>query len=139
MAASRSSLPRFGVAAACSMKFKTPELCTHTASVGLVGASVLMLIAMLSGASFAAYEALVVVLLACKGLCFTSTVAMAMNEEHNNAGAASALVGAMIFFFGGVVSPLVGMGDIVVTTSILFVVCAAFSLLFDRLSVKGRD
>lgn len=124
----------FGVAAACSMKFKTPELCTHTASVGLVVASVLMLIAMLSGASFAAYEALVVVLLACKGLCFTSTVAMAMNEEHNNAGAASALVGAMIFLFGGVVSPLVGMGDIVVTTSIIFVVCAAFSLLFDRLS-----
>ena len=124
----------FGVAAACSMKFKTPELCTHTASVGLVVASVLMLIAMLSGASFAAYEALVVVLLACKRLCFTSTVAMAMNEEHNNAGAASALVGAMIFLFGGVVSPLVGMGDIVVTTSIIFVVCAAFSLLFDRLS-----
>ena len=57
-----------------------------------------------------------------------------MNEEHNNAGAASALVGAMIFLFGGVVSPLVGMGDIVVTTSIIFVVCAAFSLLFDRLS-----
>ena len=124
----------FGVAAACSMKFKTPELCTHTASVGLVVASVLMLIAVLSGASFAAYEALVVVLLACKRLCFTSTVAMAMNEEHNNAGAASALVGAMIFLFGGVVSPLVGMGDIVVTTSIIFVVCAAFSLLFDRLS-----
>ena len=124
----------FGVAAACSMKFKPPELCTHTASVGLVVASVLMLIAMLSGASFAAYEALVVVLLACKRLCFTSTVAMAMNEEHNNAGAASALVGAMIFLFGGVVSPLVGMGDIVVTTSIIFVVCAAFSLLFDRLS-----
>lgn len=124
----------FGVAAACLMKFKTPELCTHTASVGLVVASVLMLIAMLSGASFAAYEALVVVLLACKRLCFTSTVAMAMNEEHNNAGAASALVGAMIFLFGGVVSPLVGMGDIVVTTSIIFVVCAAFSLLFDRLS-----
>ena len=123
-----------GVAAACLMKFKTPELCTHTASVGLVVASVLMLIAMLSGASFAAYEALVVVLLACKRLCFTSTVAMAMNEEHNNAGAASALVGAMIFLFGGVVSPLVGMGDIVVTTSIIFVVCAAFSLLFDRLS-----
>ena len=129
----------FGVAAACSMKFKTPELCTHTASVGLVVASVLMLIAMLSGASFAAYEALVVVLLACKRLCFTSTVAMAMNEEHNNAGAASALVGAMIFLFGGVVSPLVGMGDIVVTTSIIFVVCAAFSLLFDRLSGKGRN
>lgn len=126
----------FGVAAACSMRFKTPELCTHTASIGLITASVLMLIAMLFDASFVFYESLIVVLLACKGLCFTSTVAMAMNEEHNNAGAASALIGAMIFLFGGIVSPLVGMGDIIVTTGIIFVVCSLFALMFDMLSRK---
>ncbi|MGN0281935.1 MAG: multidrug effflux MFS transporter [Prevotella sp.] len=124
----------FGLAAACSMKFKTPELCTHTASIGLVSASLLMLVAMLLGAPFIVYELLMLVLLACKGLCFTSTVAMAMNEEHDNAGAASALIGAIIFLFGGIVSPLVGMGDILVSTGIIFVVCSAFSLLSDIMS-----
>ncbi len=67
-------------------------------------------------------------MLACKGLCVTSSVALAMNEEHNNAGVASALVGAIIFIFGGIVSPLVGMGDIILSTSITFVACASCSL-----------
>ncbi|MGN0069204.1 MAG: multidrug effflux MFS transporter [Prevotella sp.] len=126
----------FGVAAACSMRFRTPEKCTHTAAIGLLGGSVLMCGAMFLDAPFALYEGLLMVLLACKGLCFTSTVAMAMNEEHDNAGAASALVGAMIFLFGGIVSPLVGMGNIIQTTSVIFVVFASFSLLFDLLSRK---
>ncbi|MGM9777555.1 MAG: multidrug effflux MFS transporter [Prevotella sp.] len=126
----------FGIAAACSIRFKTPEQCTHVASIGLFSASVLMLVLMPLGASFVIYELLMVVLLACKGLCFTSTVAMAMNEEHNNAGAASALVGAIIFLFGGIVSPLVGMGDIILSMGFLFVACASFSLFFDIQSRK---
>ncbi len=53
-----------------------------------------------------------------------------MNEAHERAGAASALVGAIIFVLGGVVSPLVGMGDIVVSTSLIFVVCGVLALGF---------
>lgn len=87
-----------------------------------------MLAATPLGISFVLYEAILVVMLACKGLCFTSSVALAMNEKHNNAGAASALVGAIIFIFGGIVSPLVGMGDIILYTSITFVACASCSL-----------
>lgn len=40
------------------------------------------------------------------------------------------LVGAIIFVLGGVVSPLVGMGDIVVSTSLIFVVCGVLALGF---------
>ena len=54
-----------------------------------------------------------------------------MNEEHENAGAASALVGAIIFVFGGCVSPLVGMGNILLATSVIFFLCASLSLFFD--------
>lgn len=113
---------------ASSIKFRTPEQCTHVASIGLFLSSVLMLAATPLGISFVLYEAILVVMLACKGLCFTSSVALAMNEKHNNAGAASALVGAIIFIFGGIVSPLVGMGDIILYTSITFVACASCSL-----------
>lgn len=126
----------FGMAAAGSIKFSTPALCTHVGSIGLLAFSVLMLVTMPLGAPFAIYELIMIALLACKGFCFTSTVAMAMNEEHDNAGAASALIGAMIFVFGGIVSPLVGMGNILIATSAIFVLCALCSFYFD---IKSRE
>ncbi len=117
------------------MKFRTPAQCTHVASIGLVAGSILMLAGMASGAMpFLLYEMVMMFLLACKGLCFTSTVAMAMNEEHNNAGTVSSLIGAVIFLFGGIVSPLVGIGSITLSSSLIFVVCAFLALHFDLLS-----
>lgn len=121
----------FGIAAASSMRFKTPELCTHVASIGMLATSVMLLVLLAIGIPFLLFELLIIVLLSCIGLCFSSTVAMAMNEEHENAGAASALIGAMIFLLGAIVSPLVGIGNIILPTSVLFVLCSLFSLLFD--------
>ena len=45
------------------------------------------------------------------GFSFTSTTALAMECEREHAGTASALSGAVGFGFGGLVSPLVGLGD----------------------------
>lgn len=112
------------------MKFKTPRQSTIVGSVGLLAFSVALLLAMLLGATFWLYECLGLAMLACIGTCFSSSVALAMNEAHERAGAASALVGAIIFVPGGVVSPLVGMGDIVVSTSLIFVVCGVLALGF---------
>lgn len=119
-----------GIGAGASMKFKTPRQSTFVGSVGLLAFSVALLLAMLLGATFWLYECLVLAMLACIGTCFSSSVALAMNEAHERAGAASALVGAIIFVLGGVVSPLVGMGDIVVSTSLIFVVCGVLALGF---------
>ena len=97
------------------MKFKTPRQSTFVGSVGLLAFSVALLLAMLLGATFWLYECLVLAMLACIGTCFSSSVALAMNEAHERAGAASALV---------------GMGDIVVSTSLIFVVCGVLALGF---------
>ncbi|MDU8924442.1 multidrug effflux MFS transporter [Pasteurellaceae bacterium LIM206] len=43
--------------------------------------------------------------------------ALAMESERRYAGSASALLGFMPFFFGGIVSPLVGLGDIFISSS----------------------
>lgn len=133
----------FGIGAAASMKFKTPRQSTFVGSVGLLAFSVALLLAMLFGAGFWLYECLVLGMLTCIGSCFSSTVALAMNEAHERAGAASALVGAIIFVLGGVVSPLVGMGDIVVSTSLIFVVCGvcalSFCLCFMKLDHKAGE
>ena len=50
--------------------------------------------------------------------------------ERDNAGTASAVFGATGFAFGGIVSPLVGMGNMLATTGVVFVVCSAMSLTF---------
>lgn len=125
------------------MNFKTPRQSTFVGSVGLLVFSVALLLAMLFGAGFWLYECLVLGMLTCIGSCFSSTVALAMNEAHERAGAASALVGAIIFVLGGVVSPLVGMGDIVVSTSLIFVVCGvcalSFCLCFMKLDHKAGE
>ena len=62
------------------------------------------------------------------GFSFTSTTALAMECEREHAGTASALSSAVGFGFGGLVSPLVGLDDTMVTTGIVFMACATCSL-----------
>ena len=45
-----------------------------------------------------------------------------MDSERANAGMASALLGALGFAFGGIVSPLVGLGNIMVSTGMAFLI-----------------
>ena len=50
--------------------------------------------------------------------------------------AASALLGAVCFSFGGVVSPLVGIGDTLLSTGAVFVACALCSWLSLRIAPR---
>ena len=64
------------------------------------------------------------------GLTFTASTTLALNSERERAGAASAMLGAICFLAGGIVSPLVGVGNILYSTGIIFIVGAALSSLF---------
>lgn len=72
------------------------------------------------------------------GAMCTASTTLAMEAERENAGMASALFGTIGYVAGGIVSPLVGIGDILFTTSLLFVVvsAAAFYLSFQK---SGRN
>lgn len=118
-----------GIAAALSVKFRKPEDSTLTGCVGMVALSICELVALYLGCDFWVYESLLFVLLFMMGLTFTSTTVLAMDTERKNSGTASAFLGAVCFLFGGLVSPLVGLGNILVSTGILFVICAVCSLL----------
>ncbi|MGM9759203.1 MAG: multidrug effflux MFS transporter [Parabacteroides sp.] len=121
----------FGLGAAASMKFKSAQLCTHVGSIGVTCSATLLLISLGLEVPFVIFEIAAIFQLFCIGLCFSSSVALAMNEEHDRAGAASALVGAIVFVFGGIVSPLVGMGNILLSTGLIFLICAFCALFFD--------
>lgn len=118
-----------GVAAALSVKFRRSESSTLAGCCGMVMASVLQCFALMSDCSFWVYEALMLVLLFSMGMTFTSSTALAMESQRENSGTASALLGAFCFAAGGMVSPLVGLGNILSSTGVVFLVCSCCSLL----------
>lgn len=127
-----------GVSAALSVKFKRPAGSTLAGCTGMLVVSVTECIALMSGCNFWIYEILLLVLLGMMGLTFTSTTALAMECQRQNAGTASALLGATGFAFGGIVSPLVGLGNTLASTGITFVVCACCSMICMLIALGRR-
>lgn len=111
-----------GIAAASAAKFRHPEQALYTGSIGMVLASVCLFIAFYSNCSFWVYETLLIGLLLMLGLTFTASNTLAMDSARSNAGIASALLGALGFAFGGLVSPLVGLGNILISTGLVFII-----------------
>ena len=68
------------------------------------------------------------------GFILPTASSLAMNEGREYAGSASAVLGFCPFFLGGVVSPLVGLGDIFYSTSIVILACTLLAFAsFTRL------
>lgn len=80
------------------------------------------------------YEVLNLPMLFCLGMIFTAGNTLAMNEGRQYAGDASALVGLAGYVFGALVSPLVGVGDIIHSTAIVITTMCAIVLLFAHFS-----
>ena len=110
-----------GVAAAAAVRFRRPEQGTLTGCIGMIVFAIAEAAALASGCSFWIYEALLFALLFCMGLTFTTSTTLAMDCTREHAGTASG------FAFGGIVSPLVGLGDTLLSTGTVFVVCALCS------------
>ena len=115
------------MAAAAAVRFRRPEQGTLTGCIGMIVFAIAEAAALASGCSFWIYEALLFALLFCMGLTFTTSTTLAMDCTREHAGTASALLGASGFAFGGIVSPLVGLGDTLLSTGTVFVVCALCS------------
>lgn len=63
------------------------------------------------------------------GFVLPTASSLAMNEGREYAGSASAILGFCPFFLGGVVSPLVGLGDIFYSTCIVILACTLLALI----------
>ena len=127
-----------GGAAAFSVKFRRPANGTLIGCMGMLIFSLLECAALALGCSFWIYELLLLAVLFMMGMTFTTSTALAMECERDNAGTASALLGAVCFSFGGIVSPLVGIGNILVSTGIIFVICSLCSLSSILLALGRR-
>lgn len=75
------------------------------------------------GKMFLLYEIPIFLMLFGIGLVLTGATAQAMNLGRECAGAASAVIGGIGYIAGGIISPFVGIGDIVLTS---FIFCGIF-------------
>ncbi|MDE7402875.1 MAG: multidrug effflux MFS transporter [Muribaculaceae bacterium] len=71
------------------------------------------------------FEAFAVVIMLGLGMIFSTTNTLAMNEGRSDAGDASSVLGISGYVVGAVVSPLAGLGNILHSTAILYIVLAA--------------
>ncbi|OXM86548.1 multidrug effflux MFS transporter [Paenibacillus rigui] len=97
-----------------------------TAGLLIAAASgLLLLAAIVSGAKLAAVLVPLFFVVASVGIVGTTTFSLAMQDQAEAAGSASALLGVLSFIFGGVVAPLVGLGGSGTAVPMAIVIAAA--------------
>lgn len=118
------------IGSAVSLRFKNLKaavsagaLITFILSLGLIINSLVI-------RDFLIYEVCTWLLLFGLGIIFPSITTIAMNNGRLAVGAASAIVGASGFLIGGIVSPLGGLGDILITSAILMTSSSIFMIFF---------
>lgn len=84
--------------------------------------------------SFWVYEILNLPMLFCLGMLFTVGNTLSMNEGRRCAGDASAFIGVVGYIFGAIVSPLVGIGNVMHSAGIAILILSALVLLFAHFS-----
>ena len=121
-----------------SLKFKQITNATHIGCAGMLGCSVLQLCNYNLGFGFWGYEILVFIMLFSVGMVFTSSTTLAMTEGKSKIGWASAIVGAAGFLFGGIVTPLVGLGTIQISTYLVMTVCSLIAMSLSYMVYKNH-
>lgn len=89
--------------------------------------------------TFFIYEGATVVILCGLGYLFTASTTLAMMEGREYIGSASAIFGSMGFLFGGLISPLVGIGNILHSTMTAMLVCSVAIILLTVISNRRKE
>ena len=119
--------------------FKNQDNCLKLSSAGIIISCFMLCIILINNANIIIFEALLLVLCFMLGLTFTSSTAAAMNSARRQAGTASAVLGAMGFLFGSIVSPIVGIGNILFATGITFALLSLILGLFSFLILRQKN
>lgn len=120
--------------AMAALKFKYLKQAAVFGGRALICVAVTQLICYFTVDNFWVYELLNLPMLVCLGMLFTVGNTLSMNEGRAHAGDASALIGLSGYIFGAIVSPLVGLGNVMHSLGIVVVVLAALVLIFAHCS-----
>lgn len=123
------------VGAMLALKFRPLKKAAVFAGVTIFFVSIGQAICLYTVNNIWVYDAWNVVLTFCMGMLFTVANTLAMNEGRACAGDASALLGFVGYVFGGIASPLVGIGNVLHSEAITLV---AYSVLVLILTLMAR-
>lgn len=93
-------------------------------ALAVVG-GITLLAAILFGAGLAVILPPLFIVVSCVGIVSTTGVSLAMQNQGQSAGSASALLGVLSFIFGGIVAPIVGVGGSYTAVPMGIVIAAA--------------
>lgn len=105
--------------------FKQTTAALRFGVMGFAGMSLPVAAAFLFSPSVWGVEIILFIFFIFMGLILPSSTTLALDLERENSGSASALLGFLMFLFGGVLSPITGLGDMIHTTSLMIVLCCA--------------
>ena len=105
--------------------------------VGLTAMGLVLFVLLNLKVHFLLLEAGFFVTMAFLGFIMPTSTALAMELERENAGNASAVLGFGVFFVGGIISPITGLGsDIFLSTSLTIVGCIICAVIFGTRVVR---
>lgn len=119
-----------GVGAAMATRFRSQGTCLRFGGLGMLAGTLLLAFLLNTAMPLLIVMLAYIYTLICFGLMQPPLTAIALDSERDNAGAASAIFGASGFVAGALSSPLVGIGDITVTSGLIMACGAVVCLLF---------
>lgn len=117
------------VGSMAALRFRPLKKAARAGSLILAAGIIPQAIALYTIHSIWVFEACMVVALFGLGLIFSTTNTLAMNEGRAKAGEASAILGVAGYIIGAIVAPLVGMGNVMHSTAIVFVALTILILI----------
>lgn len=114
-----------GLGSGIATLFRRQTTCLKCGAIDMLIASVVLALCLLTTMPLLLVMASYIYLLISFGLLMPSLTAIALDSERDNAGAASAIFGASGFVAGSISSPIVPLGDIALTSSLVIVAGAA--------------
>lgn len=117
-----------------ALRFKPLKRAAFVGSIILAVGVAAQAVALYTIHSIWVFEIFTIIMLIGLGLIFTTANTLAMNEGRSHAGEASALLGVAGYVVGAVASPLVGIGNILHSTAIMYVALTLLVMLFSFLS-----
>lgn len=119
------------------IRFKDVKAALSLGAKGFLFMSLIVAVLLIGNMSVWAVEAALFVLLVCLGMILPTSTTLALEPVRENSGNASATLGFLTFFVGGVCSPLAGLGNMLVSTSVIIVICAVCTLALAGRRVKA--
>lgn len=120
------------ISARVASRFQKIHITLKRAALGQWVFAVIIAISLLFNLGFWIYETTTFLMYMFIGAMYTSSTAIAMDSEHRNAGIASAFLGAFGYVSGGTFSILVSLGNLFITTPIVFVVIASMGYILAK-------